>query len=166
MLDALRPSWETESPRPAFAGRCAGLGGAVAPEGRTEMVALPRRPRGSRQDREPGNPRLIRHVVKVHPDTEERLLLRAAPRGITVSRLLVESALAGGADAADRKAELAGELFRLSRLVGKIGVNVNQIARATNATLEEQPETFAAMAATTAVCERIAALLDDVEGKL
>ncbi len=98
------------------------------------------------------------------PEQEERLILRAAERRITVARLLVESALAGGADAAKAKSELAGELFRISRLLGKIGVNVNQIARATNATLEAQPQMAGALQAVGRVCARIESLLDDVEG--
>jgi hypothetical protein len=127
---------------------------------------LPRRLRGSRQDREPGNPRLVRHVVKVHPETERRLVLRATERRITVARLLVESALAGGAEAAKSKAELAGDVFQVTRFLGKVGVNINQIAKATNATLETQPETVAAMQAVQRVCDRIERLLDDVEGRL
>lgn len=122
--------------------------------------------KGFRQDREPGRPREIRHVVKVHAETERRLVLKAAERGITVSRLLVESALAGGAEAAKSKAELAGELYRVTRAVGKIGVNVNQIAHATNSTHELQPETEAAMVEVRELCARLHRLLDDVQGPL
>jgi len=129
-----------------------------------EQSPLPRGLRGLRQERMPGSPRPFVHKVKVTPEQEERLILRAAERRITVARLLVESALAGGADAAKAKSELAGELFRISRLLGKIGVNVNQIARATNATLEAQPETAGALQAVGRVCARIETLLDDVEG--
>ena len=129
-----------------------------------EQSPLPRRLRGLRQERMPGSPRPFVHKVKVTPEQEERLILRAAERRITVARLLVESALAGGADAAKAKSELAGELFRISRLLGKIGVNVNQIARATNATLETQPQTAGALQAVGRVCARIGTLLDDVEG--
>ncbi|MBU2698805.1 plasmid mobilization relaxosome protein MobC [Pimelobacter sp. 30-1] len=128
---------------------------------------LPKRMRGSRQDRVPGRPRVIRHVVKVHEEDERRLVLRAAERGnITVARLLLESALAGGHEAAKSKAELAGDLFQMMRFLGKVGVNINQIAKATNATLETQPETVAAMQAVQRVCDRIEALLDDVGGRL
>ena len=129
-------------------------------------AARPRRGpagKGSRQGRTPGKPRQFRHVVKVHPHVEEQLLLLAAPRGITISRLLVESALAGGADAARMRSELGAELFRVGQFLGKVGVNVNQIARATNATLETQPETVAAMVAVQRVCARLDVLLDQVE---
>lgn len=124
-----------------------------------------RRGRGLRQERRPGSPRPHVHKVKVTAEQERRLLARAAERDITVSRLMVESALAGGADAARSRAELAGELFRAARVLGKVGVNVNQIARATNATRESQPETFAAMDAVERVAGRIEELLGDVEGR-
>lgn len=129
----------------------------------TERTNRPRIRRTGRQSRMPGSPRLIRHVVKVTEEQEERLILRAAERRITVARLFVESALAGGADAAKVRAEFAGELFRSLRLLGKIGVNINQITRATNATHEIQAETTAALNALARVCDRIEALLDDVE---
>ncbi len=128
-----------------------------------EQSPLPRRLRGLRQERKPGSPRPFVHKVKVTPEQEERLILRAAERRITVARLLVESGLAGGADAAKAKSELAGELFRISRLLGKVGVNINQIARATNASLEAQPETGGALQAVGRVCARIETLLDDME---
>lgn len=121
---------------------------------------------GYRQTRIPGLPRGHRHVVKVSDEVESVLLAKAARRGISVSRLLVESALAGGADVAERDAirrsALASELFRVSRLVGKIGVNVNQIARATNATLEEQPDAQAAFIAIQRVCARVERILDEL----
>jgi hypothetical protein len=80
--------------------------------------------------------------------------------------LLVESALAGGADAAARKAELAGELFRVTRFLGRVGVNINQIARAANAGAELKADASAALRAISDVTRRIELLLDDVEGRL
>ena len=108
----------------------------MADREQTPHAPLPRPLRGLRQERRPGSPRPFVHKVKVTPEQEERLILRAAERRITVARLLVESALTGGADAAKATSELAGELFRISRLLGKIGVNVNQVARLLNGTGE------------------------------
>ncbi len=122
--------------------------------------------KGLRQEQQRGRPRAVRHVVRVHPETEHRLLAAAAIRGISVSRLLVESALAGGADAAARKAELAGELFRVTRFLGRVGVNINQIARAANAGAELKADASAALRAISDVTRRIELLLDDVEGRL
>jgi len=129
-----------------------------------QVPVLPRRLRGFRQERRPGSPRAVVHKVKVTPEQEQRLVARADERGITVSRLLVESALAGGAEAAKTKAVLAGELFGISRLLGRLGVNVNQIAKATNSARRVQPETAAALDATVRVCHRIEGFLDDVDG--
>ena len=118
-------------------------------------------PRQVRQVRRPGSPRATRHVVKVTAEQEARLVARANEAGWTVSRLLVESALAGGADAATARAELAGEMFRVVRVLGKIGVNVNQLARATNATGEVQPATAATLEALRRLCDRFDSVLDD-----
>jgi hypothetical protein len=122
-----------------------------------------RRRLGVPQVRKPGSPRTIVHKVKVTEDQEYRLVVKAAERDITVSRLLVESALSGGSEAAKTKAVLASELFRVVRLLGKVSVNINQIARATNATLEKQPDTAPAIQALGRVCERLTQLLEDMD---
>lgn len=118
---------------------------------------------GVRQVRAPGSPRTVKHVVKVSEEQELRLLERAAERNITVARLMVESSLAGGADAAKAKSELAGELFRITRAIGKVGVNINQIARSTNATFQSQPETASAIATHGRVMARLEQLLEDMD---
>lgn len=128
-----------------------------------EQTPRARRWLSGRQVQEPGNPRPIRHVVKVTREQEERLLIRAASRRITVSRLMLESALSGDASAAETKAELAGELFRVSRLLGRVGVNLNQVARATNIELEMQPEFEPVMQEVGRAAARLNRLLDDVE---
>ncbi|MFZ4843980.1 plasmid mobilization protein [Mycetocola saprophilus] len=85
--------------------------------------------------------RLHRHEVKVSPEEEGALLLRANAKGITIPRLLVEAALADstGETATDRRASLA-ELFTVHRTLGALGNNLNQIAKATNAARELPPE--------------------------
>lgn len=128
-----------------------------------EDVPQARRMLRGRQGRRPGKPRLVRHVVKVTHEQEERLLLAAAERRVTVARLMVESALSGGSDRAAEHAEMIGEMYRVSRLLGKVGVNINQIARATNTDLTWQEDTAAAVQAHGRVCERLDALLDRVE---
>jgi hypothetical protein len=97
--------------------------------------------------------------VKVSAAEEERLAELAAARGITIARLLVESALSGGADSAGTRAAVAAELAVLSRAMGRVGVNVNQIARATNATGEVQDATTAALRAVAVVATRLEATL-------
>ena len=78
--------------------------------------------------------RLYKHEVKVSPEEEAALLVRANAQGVTIPRLLVESALAerAGETATERREQLA-ELFRLHRMLAALGNNLNQIARAANA---------------------------------
>lgn len=106
-----------------------------------------RRPfRRRRRENAPGG-RSHSHRVRVSPEEEAQLVLRAERLGVSVPRLLVESALSEGAAAVaveqrerEARTQLNVELNRLQRQVGAIGVNINQIARATNATGEWQPE--------------------------
>lgn len=100
------------------------------------------------------------HKVKVSAEQEARLVERADARGITVARLLAESALAGGADAAAATSQLGGELFRISRLLGRVSLNINQLAKVANATGSVPPETGHAVDAISRVCDRITELLD------
>lgn len=118
---------------------------------------------GRRQIRRAGSRREVVHKVKVSVDQEARLLERAGQRNITVARLLVESALAGGADAAAARAHLAGEMFRVVRVLGKIGLNVNQLAKVANATGSVPPEAPAALAALERAANRLTELLSDVD---
>lgn len=102
-----------------------------------------------------------RHYVKVSEAEEARLMELAATRGITVARLLVESALAGGAESAGARAAVAAELAVAVRALGRVGVNVNQIARVTNATGEVQDGTAAALAAVEVAAAQVQAVLSD-----
>lgn len=141
-------------------GRCAGPdGGAEVTEPGAGVVRPARR-----QARRPGVRREITHKVKVSPEQEERLVAAAAARGVTVSRLLVESALAGGADVAAARAHLSGELYRLVRLISRIGLNVNQLAKVGNATGSVPPEAPAAMNALSRTAGRIDGLLEEMGG--
>lgn len=106
--------------------------------------------------------RRFAHQVKVTPEEEAALLVRAEEQGVTVARLLVESALAGGAETAAQRRNLVVELFGVHRLLGTIANNVNQIAKATNATGEWQEQTTAAMVAVRRTCDRIDALVDEL----
>ena len=107
----------------------------------------------------------MRHVVKVNVDQEERLQARADERGITVARLLVESALAGGADAAAAKAATMADLFLVVRLLGQVGNNVNQLARVANSTGSVPPEAPAALAALTRASGRLEQFMADVDAR-
>lgn len=98
------------------------------------------------------------HKVKVTSTQELELRHRAAEQNVTVSRLMVEAALRDEpvpteVDPVTREA--MAELFGLSRLLGKMSTNLNQIARATNATGEVQAATVTAADATRRVAGRI-----------
>ena len=103
------------------------------------------------------------HQVKVTAEEEALLLQRALVQGVTVPRLLVESALAAerGETVTERR-NAAAELFGVHRLLGTIANNVNQMAKATNATGEVQRELSGAMAAVRRVADRIDAVLDEL----
>nr|WP_308121901.1 plasmid mobilization relaxosome protein MobC [Actinotalea ferrariae] len=102
--------------------------------------------------------------MKVTPEEEAQLLRLALAQGVTVPRLLVESALAAevGETVTERRT-LAVELFRCIRLLAAISNNVNQIARATNATGEAQAETAAALLAVRRTAERVKATLEAMD---
>ena len=121
--------------------------------------------RGRRRRRVTGGRQGGEHRVKVTEDEEERLVERASAEGVSVARLLVESALAAQGETPSQRQELVGDLLSIQHLLGTIANNVNQIARATNATLEYQPETPAALDVVRRVCERIDATLDQVGGR-
>lgn len=113
-----------------------------------------------RQVRRVGSPRLVRHVVKVSVEQEERLVEAATGQGVTVPRLLVESALSGGPGEAAARRAIAGEVFGLQRALGAIGVNLNQLARAANATGHLEESLPASLRRLDAVTIQLQAFLD------
>ena len=123
------------------------------------------RPSTRRRKRVEGG-RRHRHEVKVTPEEEGQLLALALRYRVSVPKLLIDSALAGGAANAAANAsvrdELLTELFKAYRVLAGIANNVNQIARATNATGEAQAETSATLAAVRRTAERIDGLIDQL----
>ena len=95
------------------------------------------------------------------PEEEGRLVALAAAQRATVPRLLVESALAprGAETPAERRAAMQ-ELFALHRLLAAVSNNVNQIAKATNATGDVQEEMVVTLAKVRQVAERIDDAID------
>ncbi|MGW9114514.1 plasmid mobilization relaxosome protein MobC [Microbacterium sp. NPDC055683] len=86
------------------------------------------------------------------------LLRLAEAQHVTIPRLLVESALASGTSETptERKQAMA-ELFALHRLLAAISNNVNQIAKAVNATGELSSD----LTATLDAVRRTALRIDD-----
>ncbi|WP_181030617.1 plasmid mobilization relaxosome protein MobC [Clavibacter michiganensis] len=121
--------------------------------------------RVQRQRRAPGG-RHHRHVVRATDEEEVRLLALAAPRGIGVVKLLMDSALNGGADAAAEKAAVREEvmpaLFQTRRLLAGVANNVNQLAKASNATGVVPPEAAATLEAVRRTTSNIDTLLVEI----
>jgi hypothetical protein len=85
----------------------------------------------SRRAREPVA-RPVIQKVKLTESERERLRARAGELGVSVPRLLVESALDGDCwTPSERRLELA-ELFEVRRLLATVANNVNQLARSAN----------------------------------
>lgn len=103
------------------------------------------------------------HKVTVTPEEEGRLLRLAEAQHVTIPRLLVESALAAGsADTPTQRRDAIAELFRLYRLLAAISNNVNQMAKATNATGEVQDELEATLRAVRRTAQRIDDAIDEL----
>lgn len=131
-----------------------------------EAANLPVR-RQARRRRVVGG-RQHRHVVRVTPEEEGRLLALALQYRVSVPKLLVDSALAGGAATAAAHAsvrhEVISEMFAAHRRLAGIANNINQIAKATNATGEVQAEMAVTLAKVREVAERIDAFVDELSG--
>ena len=101
------------------------------------------------------------HKVKVSPEEEAVLTRLAAEQQVTIPRLLVESALAAeSSETPTQRKQAIAELFALHRLLAAVSNNVNQIARATNATGEAQEETSVTLAKVRQVAVRIDEAVD------
>ncbi|WP_244307953.1 MobC family plasmid mobilization relaxosome protein [Kineococcus rubinsiae] len=101
----------------------------------------------------------------VTPEEEGTLARLALAQRVTIPRLLVESALSAQASETptERRNALA-ELFAVHRLLAAISNNVNQIARATNATGEVGEDLAATLRAVRRTAERIDATVDVLSG--
>lgn len=100
------------------------------------------------------------HKVRVSPEEEGMLVRLAEAQHVTVPRLLVESALSSGTETPTERRQAMTELFALHRLLAAVSNNVNQIARATNATGQAQAETSVTLVKVREVAERIDAAID------
>ena len=128
-------------------------GEAAAPKGR-ESTGRKRRANAT-------GGRHYAHQVKVTPEEEAVLLQLAAAQGVSVPRLLVESALAveDRTTATYRRAALA-ELFRIHRVLGGAANNMNQLAKVANATGEVPAEFGPTMGYVRRLCTKIDATID------
>lgn len=84
----------------------------------------------SRRERH-ARPRTAVQKVMLSVEEQRRLRERAGELGVSVPRLMVESALSGVETPAERRAWIA-ELFELRRLLATVANNVNQLAKVAN----------------------------------
>jgi len=101
--------------------------------------------------------------VRVSEEEKKALLVRAAEQNVSVSRLLVESALADGEAPEGRRAVMA-ELFELRRLLATVANNVNQVAKAVNISGTVSDSAAGTLADARDVMARIDVALDQLGG--
>lgn len=108
-------------------------------------------------------PRKTQHHVRVNADEEAALLALALRRNVSVPRLLVEAALEADAGMSHSDlTDLGQTLFGLSRQIGAVGVNLNQLAKVANATGEVPDDLAAAVSGIRMLGRKVEAALDHV----
>ena len=109
-------------------------------------------------------PRDRRYIVKVSAAEDAELCARAELSGVTVSRLLFESAMvAGVVTDADRKAVVA-EFFAIRRVMAGAANNVNQVAKYANTEGVFPAEAAEVVAEYRLMVPRLRAVLDRLAG--
>lgn len=73
-----------------------------------------------------------RYVVKTNAEEDAQLRARAVVAGVTVPRFLVEAGMNANVETSTERKQVIAELFALSRTLGTVANNVNQLARYAN----------------------------------
>lgn len=121
-----------------------------------------KRARGQRAT-DPARKRRNRLDVQMNDDELARVHRMAAERHMAVSAFVREAALsADSAETMQERKQLIGEMYSARRLLAQISNNVNQVARATNATGERQEETTGTLDAARRTARRIEVLCDEL----
>lgn len=102
------------------------------------------------------------HRVKVTPEEAAVLARLAAEQGVSVPRLLVESAMAGDRETAARRRDAMVELFAVRRLLAVVSNNVNQVARHANAGAEFPADAAATLESVRRLVPRIDATISSL----
>lgn len=100
------------------------------------------------------------HRVKVTPEEEAQLQMLALEHRISVPRLLIESTLRETGPIASVTRDLVAELFAIRRVMSGAAVNINQIAKASNAGVETRGELAGAITLMRKTVERIDAVVE------
>lgn len=120
--------------------------------------ALPRRRRANATEA-----RTRLQPVRVSEEERQRLVELAAEQRVSVSRLLVESALGGGESPEGRRVVMV-QLFELRRLLATMANNVNQLARSANVTGQVSTALSGSLADARDLMLRIDVMLDELAG--
>ena len=102
------------------------------------------------------------HRVRVTPEEEAQLVRLAEQQRISVPRLLIEAALAGGGETPTQRRHAMAALFGLRRSLAGLAINVNQLAKQGNVTGSFPPEAERVLPEIRRAVERIDAMIDEL----
>ena len=108
-------------------------------------------------------PRDRRYVVKVNALEDAQLRGRAVVAGVTVSRLLFESAMNAHIETDTARKEVVSEVFAVRRLMANVANNVNQLARYANTESVFPAEAEAVVAEYRSIVPRLSDALDRLD---
>jgi hypothetical protein len=102
------------------------------------------------------------HRVLVTPEEEARLVQLAEAERVTVPRLLIEAALAGGGETPTQRRHAMVALFGLRRSLAGLATNVNQLATYANVSGRFPREADDVLPDIRRAVERIDAAIDEL----
>ncbi|MFC5931825.1 plasmid mobilization relaxosome protein MobC [Cryobacterium melibiosiphilum] len=105
-------------------------------------------------------PRDRRYTVKVNAEEDAQLRARAVVAGVTVSRLMFESAMNAHIETDTSRQEVIAEFFAVRRLMANVANNVNQLAKYSNTESVFPQDAEAIVAEYRAIVPRLSDALD------
>ncbi|TFD90798.1 plasmid mobilization relaxosome protein MobC [Cryobacterium lactosi] len=115
---------------------------------------------GRKRRKNAETPRTKHYNVYVSPEEDAQLRARAVVRGVTVPRLLFESAMDSQVQTStDRKLAIM-ELFAVRKLLANIANNTNQLAKFANTESQFPAEAESIIAEYRAIVPRLSAAID------
>lgn len=108
-------------------------------------------------------PRDRRYTVKVHAGEDAQLRARAVVAGVTVPRLLFESAMNAHIETDTDRKQVVAEVFAIRRLMANVSNNVNQLAKYANSEGAFPAEAEAVLAEYRAMVPRLSAALERLD---
>ena len=105
-------------------------------------------------------PRDRRYTVKVNAEEDAQLRARAVVAGVTVPRLMFESAMNAHIETDTARQEVIAEFFAVRRLMANVANNVNQLAKYANTESVFPQDAEAIVAEYRAIVPRLSDALD------